>query len=296
MRLGALLAGLVLLVACGDSATDTADGGGGDTGGSGAQGGSGPGGGGSGAGGATTEYVGFGSVVAASLSPATGPTSSVSAGFTMLQQGDENPCTTIEDGDCLVIECSTDPLTVIRRSAGAVTVTGGSREVTLTPDASNEYAASSSATEGLFDGGETVRVAAAGDHVPAFEVSATAPSAITFSAPNFFAPITVDRTQDLEVTWTGGADGVAVAVVATVGADRTVDVVCEFPASAGSGSIPAAVLGQLPDPSEITSAAVSGGVRSQEQVETGDWLVTLTLVGSGLKDDGTSAYAQAVLQ
>ena len=87
-----------------------------------------------------------------------------------------------------------------------------------------------------------------------------------------------------------------VAAVSITGTDRTVDIVCELAASDGTGAIPASVLATLPDPIAGDSAAVSGSVRAQEQVEAGDWLVTLTLVGSGLKSDGTSAYAQATVQ
>jgi hypothetical protein len=96
--------------------------------------------------------------------------------------------------------------------------------------------------------GQPLVIAAAGAEVPAFSVSLTSPSSITVTSPTCTvgAPCAVSRASPFTVRWSGGTTGsVLVDVFSQQGTSPTADVSCLFPASAGSGTIPANTMRQL---------------------------------------------------
>lgn len=277
-----MLLGAAILGGCGD---DTGSGGSAEGGGGSSE----DGGGGVGAG--SSEYVGYGAVYGNSYPSGS---SFVSASFTLARSA---TCTTEESGDCKYIECATEATTELEyRSAGAVTITGGLREVTLEPDAADEYAFDNNGMSELFTGGETLTVTAEGGDVPAFQLEATAPSVVTLSAPELMPLMVVDRSADLDFAWTGGEAGNVVAVVGITRPDRVTNVICTFEASSGSGTIPASMLSNL-DPMETGDvAAVVATVTSEEQTDAGDWQVSFTLATNALTQGGTVASVPATVE
>lgn len=100
----------------------------------------------------------------------------------------------------------------------------------------------------LFDGGQTITASSAGGELPAWgEQSVETPGEIAVTAPDCSADDCVlDRSGDLEVTWTGGGAGdVEVSVSTTDNETAAVVVYCTFEATAHQGTVPAAAMAQL---------------------------------------------------
>jgi hypothetical protein len=135
--------------------------------------------------------------------------------------------------------------TPVNEDAGVITLTGGKVPVTLTPDAASKYADVNDSANDLFDGGETITIAATGGLVPGFVTKIVASAGIDLSLPlqppnNL--PLSVDRTSDLVFTWKNGAAGEVVAVLAD---GISTKLTCTFPAADGKGTITKAALAKL---------------------------------------------------
>lgn len=171
-------------------------------------------------------------------------------------------------GPCVLQTCTTG-LTGAA-SAGLITISGGAETMTLAPAMDKTYA-QQTASERLFMGGETLTYSAQGADIPAFTKTLTAPARATITSPaKPSTSLAVSRTQDLTVTWTGGAGGKV--QVALIGATIASTLLCRFEASAGTGTIPAAALAMLP--------AGNGGfamasIADTEQ-DTGDWAIDVS--------------------
>jgi hypothetical protein len=146
-------------------------------------------------------------------------------------------------------------------SAGVIAISGGKVPVTLTPDAQNLYPRWQDMVTGLWDGGETIAMSAAGATVPAFNYTFTAPSLVEVTNPVFFGVEPIDRTKDYTVTWSGGAVGTfQVTLAVTINHVPIIALYCDFPSVAGMGTIPAAALARLPANTMGAFAVVAGGV------------------------------------
>jgi hypothetical protein len=145
-------------------------------------------------------------------------------------------------------------------NAGAITLGTGTAFTSTLTWTGTAYQSAPAPPGGAFawDAATAIPVSAAGGPVAAFSATVTMPMPLTaISKPTFGAPI--DRSQDLEVSWTGGSHAVNVALLA---ADRTRGpfVQCIVPASAGSVIVPRAALLQMPAGSatfEVISADVA---------------------------------------
>ena len=170
-------------------------------------------------------------------------------------------CTRSQDGDCSLLICppsgaggaggadgagGSPPMT----DAGVITITGGSKTVTLVP-ANGAYAVVSDNTL-LFHGGETLTLSAVGNVVPAFTGILTAPDSPTLTAPALppvlSSPLVIPRSQPLQFSWSMPANDTILVVInsgdsASTGTGR---VACNFAGSKGSAAIPAADLQMLP--------------------------------------------------
>src|SRR5262245_20391117 len=146
------------------------------------------------AGGATDMAQKIGSVTISSSTVNPGPPISVSsatASFSNVDPFAAQGCTqnSYAQGACVVTACpvpgTIDAGAVAQPTAGGITVTGGLKTVTLTPDANGIYAASGFVgSDKLFDGGETFTVSAAGAAVPTFASSALkAPHRVAITLP-----------------------------------------------------------------------------------------------------------------
>jgi hypothetical protein len=214
-------------------------------------------------------------------------------------------CTVEEVGDCSVSSCEIRSGVTIQPtnvSAGRVTISGGQRTIELLPEADASYPTDQSTTMGIFDGGETLTftVDGAGD-VPAHQATLTAPGAVTVTAPDLASPPTIDRATDLALSWSGGSSGelqaaITVAISDGVEVTQSVGLVCRFPASSSSASIPAGALGLLPATAPTTTATMSLLVVSRTELEAGDYLVGFDAAAAASTTEGAQASSQITLQ
>jgi hypothetical protein len=175
------------------------------------------------------------------------------------------------------LSSSTGPI-----SAGAIAFSGGGHELTLTPSAGHYENLGDTATD--WSAGTPITIMALGDWVSAFGGVVTMPEAATIQAvsPTLgppAQPALVSRAQDLSLRWTGATRGnlevdlfvcTQPASDGTCGMSSTVQ--CEFDATTGSGTIPAAALATLP----ITTAGqLSAMTRNQQTVNAGGFQIEL---------------------
>ena len=235
----------------GDDSSATPDGGGGGgTGADGGGGGTGDSGGGTGTG--SNDYQGT-----VTLSPQTAAgvfekTVNVTAAAACV--------TTSAGGSCKLFNCNVgeDAGNVPTYSAGDITLTGGklSSPVVIHYD-SDAGVYGSALTSAPFGTGDTLTVSAAGADVAAFTgTTGKGPSEITLTAPTGtgtagFQDYSIDTSKDLTVTWTGAAAGTQVAVTLsnTDDPDTNLALICTFDGPGGTGTIPAASMTALGDPS-----------------------------------------------
>ncbi len=194
-------------------------------------------------------------------------------------------------GNCLAYEIEgsslviTDPIKPSFLDAGSqlmITGPGGVKTVSAT---STGYYFSTLATASPFyiaPGNYTAANGGGGSNVAAFNWDVTLPPSVV---PNI--PASINRSQNLTVTWTGGSAFPVVSIYLYNGVKATstlksyVDIICTAEGSAGSFTIPAAFLGLLPPDGfgTPTTAGVSieiGGVA----------LNHFTVVGSPGIDEG----------
>ncbi len=155
-------------------------------------------------------------------------------------------CTRSTIGSCTISNCALAadagmPPDGGRVGAGVVSLSGlADGGVTLMPMELGYQATISGA---VFIPGGTIGVSTTGATVPAFTAQVTAPSGATLTAPvctQSTCPA-ISKATGLTVTWSGGAGTVAIEVLA--GSEQ---VNCEYPAAAGTATIPPAVLASLP--------------------------------------------------
>ncbi|MCU0701705.1 MAG: hypothetical protein MUC96_34795 [Myxococcaceae bacterium] len=167
-------------------------------------------------------------------------------------------------------------------SAGMLSVAGTRVDggVTLAPGAMGTY--SRTFMSQLWGGGETLTVAATGAAVPAFSQTVAAPTDLNVTAPD--CPLSscpaINKTMPLVVSWTGGGTSTVVVNVSVndTAANRLGTFFCTFPASAGTGMIPASVLGVVPAGTGVITIQPTNTTRFM----AGSYQVTLTASGSGV--------------
>jgi hypothetical protein len=170
------------------------------------------------------------------------------------QSGPFAGCTQTTEGICTVTDCTNEviggdggpPLT-----AGTVTINGGTlgSPAIFTPNSYGLY--ESMQTDGVpFTVGQTFDISATGGLVTAFSgTSAAAVGDITLTAPHsegdagsYGGIYTIDRSQDLSLTWTGGTAGANVAITIS---QNSIDAECVADSGSGSATIPKAALGHF---------------------------------------------------
>jgi hypothetical protein len=218
-----------------------------------------------------------------------------SFGFTA---GGDN-CPSMTSGDCQVFECAPQPATtptpVTQLKAGDVSITGllttplalnwGGISGTLTsymsaPIASYLWTASRPAT---------VTVTGSAD-VPAFTMGLTAPNPIAITSPAVSGSevsgntYTISKAGALNVTWTGGVDGmVSVDLTTGTAASGQVNIHCSLDASSGMVTVPANFMAKLG-----ASGGFTAGVTSFADKNVGDWLMHFQ--ASTVKDNGAATF------
>ena len=235
---------------------------------------------------------------------------SMSAGFA--RTGGASICTTTEGSPCVVVECVTAPpmdagmpdagmmdagdASVTAPHAGQVDLTGGLVDLTITPGGDGIYPPATG-TGFVYSGGETLNVAAAGDEVPAFDESVSAPFPIVLTEPSLVTvPIAIDRTMDFTLNWTTDEPAPGDAVVTLTGFEvppeggsRSVTLSCTFDGGTANGTIPSSALMNLPGGGATGSFSVA--TRSTTDVTTDGWTVTVNALYGAVGDTGGPASA-----
>jgi hypothetical protein len=232
---------------------------------------------------------------------------SLSAGFAR-DTGMASPCTVTEAAPCTITECVTAPpmdagvsdagmgdaSTPTIPHAGQINVSGGMVDLMITPGMDGTYPPATG-TGLVYSGGETLNVTAAGDEVPAFAQSVTAPNTVTVSSPSVAAgTIAIDRAMDLAVTWTDGAAGEVIVRLTGFempmsGGTRSVSLACTFDGAGGTGTVPASALGNLPGGGASGSFSVE--TSASTEVMASGWLVTISASSIARGDTGGAASA-----
>jgi hypothetical protein len=127
----------------------------------------------------------------------------------------------------------------------------------------------------------------AGAEVGAFTGSMTIPEPIVWPAASTLT--TINRSQPLTITWTGGSPGATVAVTGRSAAAPNGGVgaafICWADATAGTLTVPAAVLSALP-PSFLQNNNQSGSITIQQQMFVGRFNVSGIDASSMTHTDG----------
>ncbi len=216
------------------------------------------------------------------------------ASATFLTGGPAFLCTEQPSGACTLYRCSPRPGASTRPAphAGIIQLTGLTQALSFTPATDGSYPVSILQTSSLWTGGETVTASAPGASVPAFTASVTTPHRITLGAPALpTGDWLIDRTQPIVLTWSGAS---AEDVIVTLGANTVdpLELECVFPASAGTGTLPAAALGLLP-----AGDAYYGIVtRTRRQVDVPAWRITLRADTDAILPDARLVAGSAVLR
>ena len=163
-----------------------------------------------------------------------------------LPPSESSGCTPVIAGACERFAC---PLQLPEsQSAGTLTLTTTAGTLTVDPKAQTQGGGGylTNLTAPGFQSGDALGVAASGAAIDAFgPVQVTAPGAIDLVAPQATASIATG--QDLVWTWSGGEPGATVVVqaIAATNGNAAVTVECTLAATAGTVTMPAALLAPL---------------------------------------------------
>ena len=205
-------------------------------------------------------------------------------------------CSITRIGPCDVVECDlaslggdagVDAGTVKAPNAGDIHFDSALASTEIYPNKFGLYNTVTGTTK-FFAAGDTVTTTAAGGGsiTPWSKMPVgTAPGDVTLTAPACVggACPDVDRTVDLQATWTGGTTGVVSATYVTTDSAKKMAIVsCSFKATDGKGTIPTAALAKLDkaDGTTITGAATLGP-SSTSSFKSGEYDIVLFLSGSG---------------
>jgi len=193
-----------------------------------------------GAGGGAAMKLGL--IVATQTIVGSATTSSAVATFT--QMTEMNPCVPTTSGNCRLYACPTvTPTQKTYFQAGGVAITGLSMPLTLTYAAGPQMY-TDNLTGALWTAAATATASVtASSGVPAATLNLTAPSLITATAPA--APYTISKSADLPVTWSGGAEGTVTVSLSSGSGTSLVSIDCDAAATAGTLTVPAAMLAHL---------------------------------------------------
>jgi hypothetical protein len=203
-------------------------------------------------------------------------------------------CTTTVASNCTTIVCVPSDggtsAVVTNQSAGVVSVTGvkGSA-LMISPGAGNVYTAATGSTQ-LWDGGEMLTASAPGAVVPAFSgKTVVAPSVVGVTAPacSLASCGTIMRSSPLAFTWTNGTQGTINASATTVKNGVTTYINCTFAATAGTGTISAAVLGQLDQTVDGGIGVITLNNTNVTTFSAGDYSVVYTATNASLAKPAT---------
>jgi len=194
---------------------------------------------------------------------ATGASSSVEAFF--YTSPASLGCTRSVVAGCVKTVCGPPLVTASEglASAGSLSVTAGSSDLTLAQEDAGDY--SSTAASVSFNGGDPILVSATGGDVDPFTMATTAPNEIVVTA----MPSIVTRTQPFTVEWTGTSAGNVAVDLQVTTSDGDEYLECLFDPRAGQGVVPSEALVALP----AGTGAASVGAITVTEIAVGTWAV-----------------------
>ncbi|MCA9565985.1 MAG: hypothetical protein KC561_20955, partial [Myxococcales bacterium] len=156
-------------------------------------------------------------------------------------------CTEREEGRCHITTCSNgngDPgESEVPPTAGRISISGGSRPLSVGPNEDGSYSPIINSEEPLFEQGDRVTVLAPGDIVPEFWTTLDAPGPVLISSPSLpRSPnsLQVNTNQPLRFEWSGGSGEVEVLLTTP-----STSVVCQYESISESGTVPVSALRAL---------------------------------------------------
>jgi hypothetical protein len=195
-------------------------------------------------------------------------------------------CSRTVQGSCTVYRCTGSGFRY--PSAGNVSI-GPKSGVGFMLMASTDgyYVEARNTSASAFASGQAVSFVAAGKEVPAFTSEVTLPADMfTISSPTAARDNlgwVIGRTADFPITWTTTSSQVAVEL--TQGTDQAfggVTVRCTFPGNAGTGTLPAGVLGSL---KAMTPTRILLGPVVSTKVQKDGWEIDAIAIGVGRNGD-----------
>jgi hypothetical protein len=166
-----------------------------------------------------------------------GPPSSTSASFAA------SGCTASTVSSCLFLDCPPSDMASATQlpNAGTIRVTTSLVDVVLTPLVDGSYPTKTSPSLLWPSAGAPVMVSGSGGDLAAFSQTLDGPSAVTIVDPLFASGISLSRSADFNIAWTGTTTGL-VTVDLTAGNQQ---LECAYLVSGGSGIVPAKALSML---------------------------------------------------
>ena len=204
-------------------------------------------------------------------------------------------------GDCTLTRCPTPTAgpSAAPPDAGDVTVDTGFKVALLSPGTGvepNTYATYTSQSS-LYSGGESIDVDAKGGSVPAFSTTLFAPDTVTFSKPYTKSgdTLTLDSAKDYLCEWSQTQDDVRFGVTmkdATAGGSFDLELSCTFDGAKAQGTVPQALLAQLPK----KAGSLSVSARNQVVVKAGKYDVTVRALAPAYGPTGASITSDVTIK
>lgn len=182
------------------------------------------------------------------------------------------PCTDDVFGACRYYTC-TSTNAGNGDSAGTIAISGGSipAGTALAPTSGNGYYTSTMGT--FLASGDAINIAASGGTVPAFgPTTLTVPPLLTLTEPQLSSSGNgvIPSSADLAVSWTGGQSGATMSLEFFPSMTNLQYAICDWDASLGQGTVPAAVLGKL---ATLGQSAVLYGQYASNRLTAGPYSI-----------------------
>lgn len=154
---------------------------------------------------------------------------------------DGSTATMRDDGPCRVTQSTKGSVEAV--SAGTVRIAGAAiGDVVLEPDTRNMYRVDSS-TGFRYSPNEVLTISATGATVPSFSTNVTFPSPLTVTSPTSISVI--NRSSGVTATWSPTPDTVRITITRYPDSTDSESVICTYPGSAGTGTVPPSALTDL---------------------------------------------------
>lgn len=197
-------------------------------------------------------------------------------------------CQRTVQGECTLYLCEGSSFSA--PNAGMISITGGTQNVMLMPRTDGSYDPFVHSTANVFPSGQLLGMNAAGAGVPAFSASITPmgpASAFTLSTPDGTRAniaITLTKSQDYAMSWTGLAAGskVAAELVQNPDTNRSITLECLFDGARGSGTFPSSLLSRFQSTNGQTGVgAFLIGPAVNDSVKQDPWNISVIAITAG---------------